>query len=81
MLQSVSGLGLDYHLTHARQKKGEKMSQAPAMMAGVVYASMTPTLSCTFELLISSHAVRLPVNSRPRDDAHTSKEISLSSVT
>lgn len=73
MFQSVSGLGLDYHLTHARQKKGEKMPQAPAMMAGVVYVSMTPTLlhSCTFGLLITSHAVRLHVNSYPQNDAQT----------
>lgn len=75
MLQSVSGLGMDYHFTHARQKKEGKMPQAPAVMAGVVYVSTTPlTLlhSCTFGLLITLHAVRLHMNSYPHTDRRES---------
>lgn len=37
MLQSVSGLGLDYHLTQARQEKGRKKchEQLPRWQGGI----------------------------------------------
>lgn len=60
MLQSVSGLGLDYHLTQARQNKGEKKNAMSNCHDGrVVYVSMTPTLlqRCILGLLITLHAV------------------------
>lgn len=60
MLQSVSGLVLDYHLTQARQKREKKKNTMSNCHDGrVVYVSMTPALflRCIQAVLITLHAV------------------------
>ena len=80
MLQSVSELGLDYHLTQARQKKKKKKKKGREKNAvstchdgTVVYVSMTPSLlqRCISGLLITPHAVIYHTHSYSQSYAQT----------